>query len=107
MIVLTGVLAAAVYDLPSDNASMADGPERSPSAGMLVDTPGVRELAVDMNISELSWYFPEFEKFSPSCKFNDCTHTHEPSCAVIGAAEQGLIPPGRYERYLRLVDSLA
>jgi len=86
--------AAAVYDLPIE------------SGGLLVDTPGVRELAVEMDITELPWYFPEFERFAPKCKFNDCSHTHEPSCAVIAAVESGEIPPHRFQSYLRMVEAL-
>ncbi len=74
--------------------------------GMLVDTPGIRELGVRMAAAELKWYFPEFEQFSANCKFNDCTHTHEPRCAVIEAVENGGILPRRYESYLRILDTL-
>ena len=83
--------AAVVYDL-------AD-------AGMLIDTPGVRELAVDMALTELSWYFPEFEAPARECHFKDCTHTHEPECAVIAAVEAEKIDPRRYESYLRLAET--
>jgi len=84
--------AAIVHDLPA--------------GGVLVDTPGLRELGLDMSATELPWYFPEFEALAPRCKFNDCTHTHEPNCAVIAAAEAKEIPFRRYERYLRLLESI-
>lgn len=74
--------------------------------GMLVDTPGIRELGVHMDAAELTWYFPEFEQYGANCKFNDCTHTHEPDCAVIKAVESGDILPRRYESYLRILDTL-
>ncbi len=84
--------ASVVYDLPG--------------GGILVDTPGVRELGVQLDAAELPWYFPEFEPFAPYCRFNDCTHTHEPDCAVQLAVENGAILPRRYESYLRLLDGL-
>jgi ribosome biogenesis GTPase len=84
--------SANVYDLPC--------------GGMLVDTPGVRELGVRLSAAELPWYFPEFEPFSSLCKFRDCTHTHEPQCAVIEAAEQNKILPRRYESYLRILETI-
>ena len=84
--------AAVVYDLPG--------------GGLIVDTPGVRELGMKLDPAELPWYFPEFEAMASECRFNDCTHTHEPGCAVIAAVEAGRIPPRRYESYLRILDSL-
>jgi len=84
--------AAAVYDLPR--------------GGILVDTPGVRELGVRMAAADLPWYYPEFEEFAPRCRFNDCSHTHEPNCAVIAAVEAGKVPPRRYESYLRVLETL-
>lgn len=83
---------AAVYDLLC--------------GGMVVDTPGVRELGVGLSASELPWYFPEFEPHAAGCRFNDCTHTHEPICAVRQAAEDGTIPRRRYFTYLRLLETL-
>ncbi len=77
-----------------------------PGGGMIVDTPGVRELALDMDPAELPWYFPEMAERAAQCRFNDCTHTHEPDCAVRAAAEAGQIPPRRYRSYLRILDTL-
>lgn len=82
---------ARIYDLPA--------------GGMLVDTPGLRELDVGLSARELPWYFPEIEALAPDCRFNDCTHTHEPACAVRAAVEAGEIPARRYNSYLRLLDS--
>lgn len=84
--------AASVYELPG--------------GGLLVDTPGVREIGLHVTAEELPWYFPEFEPFLPRCKFRDCTHTHEPDCAVQAAVEEGAIPARRYESYLRILESL-
>jgi ribosome biogenesis GTPase len=84
--------SANVYDLPG--------------GGTLVDTPGVRELGVRMDAAELSWYFPEFAPFAPGCKFRDCTHTHEPQCAVRDAVEQSKILPRRYGSYVRILETI-
>ena len=83
---------ARVYDLPG--------------GGMIIDTPGLRELAVGLSARELPWYFPEIELLAPQCKFRDCTHTHEPGCAVIQAVEDAVIPAHRYESYLRILATI-
>ena len=77
-----------------------------PGGGVLFDTPGLRELGVDIDAAELPWYFPEFEEPARQCRFRDCTHTHEPDCGVREAAEAGEIHPRRYHSYLRLLDDL-
>ncbi|MEM7120141.1 MAG: ribosome small subunit-dependent GTPase A [Pseudomonadota bacterium] len=70
----------------------------------VVDTPGVRSLAMTgISPQELAGYFPEFLDLIPACRFRDCTHDHEPGCAVREAAEAGEIPPARYDSYLRLL----
>ena len=93
--------AATLHELPRLRFS------RSSSGGILVDTPGVRELAVEMDAAELTWYFPELTEFAPQCKFNNCTHTHEPDCAVQAAAEAGKIPQRRYMSYLRILETIS
>lgn len=73
----------------------------------VIDTPGVRFFGLaDVSPDELRWLFPEFEAYVHSCKFNDCTHEHEPGCAVKAAAESGEIATVRYETYLRLLEEL-
>lgn len=74
--------------------------------GMIVDTPGLRELGVGITSAELPWYFPEFAPLAPRCKFRDCTHTHEPGCAIQAAVETGEVLPRRYESYLRILETL-
>ncbi len=74
--------------------------------GMIIDTPGLRELGVGLTAQELPWYFPEIEKVAPECKFRNCTHTHEPDCAVQAAVEAGEILPRRYDSYLRILATL-
>ena len=76
------------------------------AGGILVDTPGIRELGFQLDLDELPWYFPEFEPLAPQCKFRNCCHVHEPDCAVIAAVEAGTILRRRYESYLRIRQSL-
>jgi ribosome biogenesis GTPase len=71
--------------------------------GYLADTPGWKSLALwDTEPEELDGYFPELRELVQHCQFNDCTHTHEPGCAVRRALDEGKIHPERYESYLRL-----
>jgi ribosome biogenesis GTPase len=71
--------------------------------GYVVDTPGWKSLALwDTEPEELDGYFPEMRELVQHCQFSDCTHTHEPGCAVRLALEEGKIYPERYESYLRL-----
>jgi ribosome biogenesis GTPase len=71
--------------------------------GYLADTPGWKSLALwDTEPEELDGYFPELRELVQHCQFNDCTHTHEPGCAVRRALDEGKIYPERYESYLRL-----
>lgn len=71
--------------------------------GYVADTPGIRTLGLwDIEPEELDHYFMEFRPFLLFCEFRDCTHTHEPGCAVRAAVEQGKIAPGRYLSYQRL-----
>jgi ribosome biogenesis GTPase len=75
--------------------------------GYLVDTPGIREFGlVNIEPWELSLFFPEMREPRKSCKFNNCTHSHEPSCGVREAFEENKIDAGRYHAYLRMLDSL-
>lgn len=71
--------------------------------GYVADTPGWKSLALwDTEPEEMDAYFPELRDLVPHCQFSDCTHTHEPGCAVQAALEQGKIHKERYESYLRL-----
>ncbi|MHB8998211.1 MAG: ribosome small subunit-dependent GTPase A [Thermoanaerobaculia bacterium] len=73
----------------------------------LVDTPGIREFGLwDLDVQTLRYYFPEFEPFAVSCRFNDCTHTHEPDCALRAAVENGDIAEERYDTYLRIAEDM-
>ena len=71
--------------------------------GYVADTPGIRTLALwDTEPEELDAYFIEMRHLVSACQFNDCTHTHEPGCAVRQAVEKGEITPERYHSYLRM-----
>lgn len=71
--------------------------------GYVADTPGLRAFALwDIEPGELDGYFREIAPLVQSCAFSDCTHTHEPGCAVVAAVEAGRVDPGRYESYLRI-----
>lgn len=74
----------------------------------IIDTPGVREFGLwDMDRTQLRFYFREFEPFALECRFSNCTHLHEPACAVKDAVERGEISERRYEAYENLVSQMA
>jgi ribosome biogenesis GTPase len=71
--------------------------------GYVADTPGVKAFGIwDIEPDELDAYFPEMSELVADCAFSDCTHMHEPDCAVIAAVEGGQIAPERYDSYLRI-----
>jgi len=71
--------------------------------GYVADTPGWKSLALwDTEAAEMDAYFPELRDLVPQCQFSDCTHSHEPGCAVLAALKAGRVRPERYESYLRL-----
>lgn len=71
--------------------------------GYVADTPGWKSLALwDTEPEEMDAYFPELAPLVAQCQFSDCSHTHEPGCAVLAALEAGRIHRERYESYLRL-----
>ncbi|MDP3185236.1 MAG: ribosome small subunit-dependent GTPase A, partial [Anaerolineales bacterium] len=71
--------------------------------GYVADTPGMRSLALwDTDPEELDGYFPEIAPLVQHCQFNDCSHSHEPGCAVRLAVEEGKVRQERYDSYLRL-----
>jgi ribosome biogenesis GTPase len=74
----------------------------------VVDTPGIREFGLwKLGPEELASYFDEFAPLAPDCRFTDCSHTHEPGCAVVAAVDEGRISDSRYDAYLRILDSLS
>lgn len=82
-----------MLDIPGDDA------------GHIIDTPGVKGFGtIDFEKSEIAHYFPEIFKVSKDCRYNNCTHTHEPGCAVRDAVEQSLISQSRYNSYLSIME---
>lgn len=76
-----------------------------PDGGYIIDTPGVKGFGtIDFNADEVAHYFPEIFKVSADCKYNNCTHTHEPGCAVKTALEDHLISESRYASYLSIIE---
>lgn len=76
-----------------------------PDGGYLIDTPGIKGFGtIDMEEAEISHYFPEIFKTSADCRFNNCTHRHEPGCAVLRAVESHFISESRYRSYLSILD---
>lgn len=70
----------------------------------IIDTPGIKELGLmDMGENEISHYFPEMRNLLGACRYNNCTHLNEPSCAVIEAVKKGEIAHSRYESYLGMI----
>ena len=78
---------------------------RLPEGGWLIDTPGIKGFGTfDMEPEELTSYFPEIFRFSKDCRFSNCTHTHEPGCAVLQALEDHFIAQSRYQSYLSMME---
>ena len=73
--------------------------------GFVIDTPGIKGFGTfDMEPEELTSYFREIFHFSKDCRFSNCTHTHEPGCAVLKALDDHLIAPSRYQSYLSMME---
>ena len=85
--------------VPNDDESGAG------QCGWLIDTPGIKGFGTfDMEPEELTSYFREIFHFSKDCRFSNCTHTHEPGCAVLKALEEHYIAASRYQSYLSMLE---
>jgi len=74
------------------------------SKGYLIDTPGIKGFgSFDMEPEEITSYFPDIFRHAANCRFSNCTHTHEPGCAVIQALDDHLIAQSRYQSYLSML----
>lgn len=70
----------------------------------IIDTPGIRGFGIiNIDRAEVAHYFRDIFKFASECRFPNCTHTHEPGCAVVKAVEDGLIAPTRYDSYVNIM----
>ena len=89
---------------PRDSRNSRESRE-SRSPGWLIDTPGIKGFGTfDMEKEELTSYFKEIFHFSKDCRFSNCTHTHEPGCAVLKALEDHYIAQSRYQSYLSMLE---
>ena len=76
-----------------------------PGGGYIIDTPGIKGFGtLEMEGAEVAHYFPEIFKVSVDCRFNNCTHTNEPGCAVIKALDEQYISESRYKSYLNILE---
>jgi ribosome biogenesis GTPase len=79
---------------------------RLPEGGFIIDTPGIREFGIiDFDRYEVSHFFPEIFKTGRHCKFNNCLHVNETTCAVLDAVEKGEIALSRYESYVSILNN--
>ncbi|HET6745203.1 MAG TPA: ribosome small subunit-dependent GTPase A [Candidatus Limnocylindria bacterium] len=102
--IATGDVSEALHKGRHTTTSAELHPLSGAGGGYVADTPGLRELGLwQVPPEELPWCFPEFVRHLGGCAFNDCSHLHEPRCAVRGAVEDGAIPPERYDSYRRLL----
>ncbi len=85
--------ASTLHELPDDTH--------------IIDTPGIREFGLwEITRPALRGYFHEFDAYAPGCRFTDCSHLHEPDCAVKAAVEQGDVDEARYDGYRRIWETL-
>ena len=76
-----------------------------PQGGYIIDTPGIKGFGtIDFNPNEVAHFFPEIFEISQNCRFNTCTHRHEPGCAVLKALENHQISESRYTSYLSIIE---
>ena len=76
-----------------------------PEGGCVIDTPGVKGFGtIDFDKAEVAHYFKEIFSISADCRYNNCTHTHEPGCAVLDAVENHYISQSRYQSYLSILE---
>lgn len=75
------------------------------NGGFIIDTPGIKEFGlIDFEKSEIHRCFPEMDKLLPQCQYKNCTHTHEPNCAVKNALKSGVVSSLRYNSYLSILN---
>ena len=72
------------------------------NGGIVIDTPGMRELGMWDNESGMEHTFADIEELAESCRFSDCSHTSEPGCAILQALNDGTLDPGRWNSYKKL-----
>lgn len=101
----TTTFAEMIVVDPADGIRQHPATDQHPT--LLIDTPGIKEFGmVDFSPYELSHFFPEMRTLLPQCHFANCTHRHEPRCAVLQAVQQGTISTERYTNYLGILDQI-
>ena len=101
----TTTFAEMIVVDPADGIRQHPATDQHPT--LLIDTPGIKEFGmVDFSPYELSHFFPEMRTLLPQCHFANCTHRHEPRCAVQQAVQQGTISTERYTNYLGILDQI-
>ena len=103
----TCLRTAAVSDAHNTGMHTTTFSEMIPlgEGGYIIDTPGIKGFGTfDMEREEITSYFKDIFRFSQDCRFSNCTHTHEPGCAVLKAVEDHYIAQSRYQSYLSMLD---
>ncbi len=92
------------YDTGRHTTTFSEMYELPTADSYIIDTPGIKGFGtIDMSREEVGHYFKEIFRFSADCRFNNCTHTHEPGCAVLAALERHDISQSRYNSYLSIL----
>ena len=87
----------------SEMLPIKNNSETGEGQGWIIDTPGIKGFGTfDIEPTELTSYFRELFHFAKDCKFSNCTHTHEPNCAVLKALDEHYIALSRYQSYLSM-----
>lgn len=93
-----------MFDLPPLEPFEHSEPLKPTPSGSLIDTPGIKGFGTfDMEPEEVGHYFREIFRYGSDCRFSNCTHTHEPGCAVLKALDDHLIAQSRYQSYLSML----
>jgi ribosome biogenesis GTPase len=97
------VLEISSYHLKGQHATTFAEMFPLTGGGYIIDTPGIKEFGLtDFNKHEVAERFPEIRALMHDCRYNNCTHTTEPGCAILPAVDDGRIAAFRYENYLRI-----
>ena len=95
---------AEIFPIQMGDPDNSQGPQLT---SYLIDPPGIKEFGmVDFSPNELSHFFPEMRSRLHNCRFANCTHRHEPGCAIKEAVEEGAISAERYQNYLNIIESI-
>lgn len=99
---------SAAHDTGMHTTTFSEMFDLPAPGGRIIDTPGVKGFGtVDMTSAEVAHYFPEIFRISADCRYNNCTHTHEPGCAVRAALDEQRIAQSRYASYMSILEDIA